>query len=168
MLNIKRLPRVWTESERERRSVIQSRIVDFSLQRFRLCLTLAAAQSNMPLCWRERAMETCFLLFFPLTESLVVNTEQRLCLNTVMKMLLQQEEEITDRFQHHFFTFDLLSNPTLDLLCASAYMFEKRKKKLIKCNLKGPAFDCVCVQFDQQKYRLSRKRPVWIINYHVF
>lgn len=30
---------------------------------FHLCLTLAAAQSNMPLCWRGRAMGTCFLLF---------------------------------------------------------------------------------------------------------
>lgn len=28
-----------------------------------LRLTLAAAQSNMPLCWRGRAMGTCFLLF---------------------------------------------------------------------------------------------------------
>lgn len=73
-----------------------------------------------------------FFCFFPLTESLVVNTERSLCLNTVMKMLLQQEEEITDRFQHHFFTFDLLSNPTLDLLCASAYMFEKKKKEINK------------------------------------
>lgn len=27
-------------------------------------LTLAAAQSNMPLCWRGRAMGTCFFLFF--------------------------------------------------------------------------------------------------------
>lgn len=30
---------------------------------FHLRLTLAAAQSNMPLCWRGRAMGTCFLLF---------------------------------------------------------------------------------------------------------
>lgn len=30
---------------------------------FHLRLMLAAAQSNMPLCWRGRAMGTCFLLF---------------------------------------------------------------------------------------------------------
>lgn len=63
-----------------------------------------------------------------------------------MKTLLQQEEEITDGFQHHFFMFDLLSNPALALLRAPAYMFGKKKKKM---QSKGPAFDCVCVQFDQ-------------------
>lgn len=89
MLNVKRLHRVWTERGKEREKergegAIQSRILDFSLQWFRLCLTLAAAQSNMPLCWRERAMETWFLLFFSwLNPWLVVNTKRSCCLNII-------------------------------------------------------------------------------------
>lgn len=53
-----------------------------------------------------------------------------------MKTLLQQEEQITDGFQHHFFTFDLLSNP---LLLYSVLLHTCLKKE--KYNLQDPAFD---------------------------
>lgn len=77
-----------------------------------------------------------------------------------MKTLLQQEEQITDGFQHHFFTFDLLSNPLL-LYSVLLHTFLIKEKY----NLQDPAFIFFCVQFDQQRYKLSRKLLVWMTNY---
>lgn len=153
MLNVKRLHRVWTERGKEREKergegAIQSRILDFSLQWFRLCLTLAAAQSNMPLCWRERAMETWFLLFFSwLNPWLVVNTKRSCCLN----IICYENASSTRRGNHRW-----ISTPFLHVWsafkprscftpCSCIHVWEKKKKM----QSKGPAFDCVCVQFDQ-------------------